>query len=364
MTRRQVAALATEVAGNKELPQEILAQVVDKTDGVPLFVEELTHMALESGLLQDRGDRYILSGSLAPLAIPATLQDSLMARLDRLASAKAVAQYASVIGSQASYELLYRVSQLDEATLQYDLAKLVEAGLFYQRGLPPQATYTFKHALIRDAAYHSLLRRTRQAYHQRIAETLEGGFAEIVERQPELIAYHLTAAGRSEQAIAYWQLAGDKAIERSAHAEAVAHLRHGLELIDTLPDSLKRAERELALHVSLAGPLVALQGQSASEIEQVYMRARELCLQVGDTSQLISVLWGLYRWYGGRAQYERARAIIDHIMRLAEEFARSNALCRCSPRFGGARFSSGRTALCSVAPGAGHCPLRAYGPPR
>ena len=319
LTRRQVTALIADVTNNKALPQEVLAQIEAKTDGVPLFVEELTKMVLESGLLKDHGDHYALSGPLAPLAIPATLQDSLMARLDRLESAKAVAQYASVIGRQVSYTLLEAVSPLDEATLQHELGRLVRAELLYQRGLPPQAMYTFKHVLIQDSAYQSLLRSTKQGYHQRIAEVLETQFAETVETQPELLALHYTEAGLTQQAIGYWQRAGEKAVERSANAEAIAHLHTGLELLQTLPDSPERARQELTLHLSLAVPLVAIKGQAASEVESVYIRARDLCQQVGDTSQLIPVLWGLYRWYGGRAEYRRARAMVDHLMRLAAE---------------------------------------------
>ena len=319
LTRRQVAALVSEVTGGKALPQEVLDQIVAKTDGVPLFVEELTKTVLESGLLENQGDHYTLSGPLAPLAIPATLQDSLMARLDRLESAKAVAQYASVIGRQVSYVLLEAVSPLDEATLQHELSRLVEAELLYQRGLPPQATYTFKHGLIQDSAYQSMLRSTKQGYHHRIAQVLEARFPEMVETQPELLAFHYTGAGLTKQAVGYWKRAGEKAIERSANAEAIAHLNTGLELLQALSDSPERTQQELTLHLSLAVPLVAIKGQAASEVERIYTRARELCQQVGETSQLIPVLWGLFRWYAGRAEYERAHDIAEHFMRLAHD---------------------------------------------
>jgi predicted ATPase len=172
LSRSQITQMAEQVAGGKRLPTEIIQQLVDKTDGVPLYVEEMAKTVLESGVLKDTNGQYELAGSIASLSIPATLQDSLMARLDRLVTAKALAQYASVIGRQFSYELLQAVSELDEATLQRELGRLVEAELVYQRGLPPQATYTFKHALIQDTAYESLLRSTRQGYHRRIAEAL------------------------------------------------------------------------------------------------------------------------------------------------------------------------------------------------
>src|SRR5207249_8619761 len=174
---------------------------------------------------------YELTGSFSALAIPATLQDSLMARLDHLISAKGIAQLGAAIGRQFSYELLQAVSQLDEATLQRELGRLVEAELVYQRGLPPQATYTFKHALIQDAAYESLLKSTRQHYHQRIALVLEAQFPETTEGQPELLAHHCTEAGLVAQAVGYWHQAGQRASERSAHVEAIAHLRQGLALL-------------------------------------------------------------------------------------------------------------------------------------
>ena len=245
LPRRQAAEMTGQVAHGKALPPEVVEQVVAKTDGVPLFVEELTKMVLESGLLQEREERYELTGPLPPLAIPATLHDSLMARLDRLATVKGLAQLGATLGREFSYELLQAVSPWDEATLQRGLQQLVEAEFLYQQGLPPQATYLFKHALIQDAAYQSLLRSTRQQYHQRIAQVLEAHFPEICETQPELLAHHYTEAGLQAQAIPYWQRAGQRAIERSANLEAISHLTKGLEVLTTLPDTPERAQQEL-----------------------------------------------------------------------------------------------------------------------
>jgi len=205
LPRQQATEMTDRVARGKALPPEVVAQVVAKTDGVPLFVEELTKMVLESGLLQEREDRYELTGPLPPLAIPTTLHDSLMARLDRLATVKSLAQLGATLGREFSYELLQAVSPWDEGTLQRGLHQLVEAELLYQRGLPPQATYLFKHALIQDTAYQSLLRSTRQQHHQRIAQVLEARFPETCETQPELLAHHYTEAGVLAQAIPYWQ---------------------------------------------------------------------------------------------------------------------------------------------------------------
>jgi class 3 adenylate cyclase len=208
LPRRQAAEMMDRVAHSKTLPAEVMEQIVAKTDGVPLFVEELTKMVLESGLLHEREDRYELQGPLPPLAIPATLHDSLMARLDHLATVKGLAQLGATLGREFSYDLLQAVSPWEEGTLRHGLQQLVAAELLYQQGLPPQATYLFKHALIQEAAYQSLLRSTRQRHHQRIAQVLEGRFPEIVETQPELLAHHYTEAGLLAHAIPYWQRAG------------------------------------------------------------------------------------------------------------------------------------------------------------
>ena len=231
LVRQQVEEMVLRVTGGKPLPAEVVQQIVVKTDGIPLFVEELVKTVLESGLVREDADRYVLTGPLPPLAIPATLQDALMARLDRLAAVKEVAQLGAVLGREFSYALLRAVAPLEEPTLQQSLAQLVEAELLYQRGHPPQATYLFKHALVQDAAYQSLLRSTRQQYHQRIAQVLEAQFPEVVETQPELLAHHYTEAGLSEQAIPYWQQAGQRALQRSANLEAVSHVTRGLEVL-------------------------------------------------------------------------------------------------------------------------------------
>lgn len=196
---------------------------------------------LESGLVRERQASYELAGLLAPLAIPATLHDLLMAPLDRLAAVKQVAQLGATIGRSFTYDLLRAVSSLDDATLQHALNHLVEAELLYRQGLPPQATYLFKHALIQEAAYQSLLKSTRQSYHQRIVQVLEARFPEVAATQPELVAQHYTETGLMAQAISYWQRAGQRAIERSANLEAIRHLTKGLEMLKALPDSSERA---------------------------------------------------------------------------------------------------------------------------
>ena len=240
LPQSQVEVLIARVTAGKALPPEVAAQIVAKTDSVPLFVEELTKTVLESGLLRETQDHYELTGPLPPLGIPATLHDSLMARLDRLATVKAVAQLGAILGRTFTYEVLQAVTPLDEVPLQQALAQLVEAELLYQRGVPPQATYLFKHALIQDAAYQSLLKSTRQQYHQRIAQVLETQFPTSVETQPELVAQHYTAAGCAEQAVVYWQRAGEHASDRSANLEAISHFTTGIELLKSLSETLER----------------------------------------------------------------------------------------------------------------------------
>jgi class 3 adenylate cyclase/predicted ATPase len=321
LPRRQAAELTGRVAHGKALPAEVVEQVVAKTDGVPLFVEELTKMVLESGLLQERAERYELTGPLPPLAIPATLHDSLMARLDRLATVKAMAQLGATLGREFSYELLQAVSPWDGDTLRRGLQQLVAAEFLYQRGLPPQATYRFKHALIQEAAHQSLLRSTRQLHHQRIAQVLEAQFPEVVETQPELLAQHYTEAGLSVQAIPHWQRAAQQALQRSAHMEATNHLTKGLELLTTLPDTPGRAQQELDLQLALGPALMATKGFAAPEVEQTYARARALCAKVGDTPQLFPTLGGLCRFYQTRGALPRARELGEQLYRLAQRAA-------------------------------------------
>lgn len=276
LTRGQIRIMVKRITEGKTLPAEVLRQLVTKTDGIPLFVEELTKMVLESDLLRREGDRYVLQGSLPSLAIPTTLHDSLMARLDRLASAKIIAQLGATLGREFSYALLQAVSPLDEETLQRELTRLVDLELLYQWGVPPQATYLFKHALIQEAAYQSLLKSTRQHYHRQIALVLTERFPEIVETQPELLAHHYKEGGLSEKAITCWQRASQRAIQRSDHAEAGGHLIRGLEVLATLPDTPERLRQELVLQMALGQTLMEMKGYNAPEVEQAYNRARML----------------------------------------------------------------------------------------
>jgi predicted ATPase len=318
LERPQVEALITQRARGKPLPADVVQHIVAKTDGVPLYVEELTTMLLTSPLLREEADQYVLTGPLRTVAIPDTLQDALMARLDQLTTAKEVAQLGAVLGREFPYALLAAITPQDEDTLHAGLAQLVAAELLYQRGRPPRARYIFKHALIQDAAYASLLKSTRQHVHQQIAQVFETRFPALVETQPELVAQHYAAAGCPEQAIGYWQQAGQHALQRSAHLEAISHLTRGLELLAALPDTAERLQHELRVQTTLGTALMAAKGQGAPEVGQAYARARELCRQIGETPQLFPILFGLYRFHLVRAEYQTAREQAEEYLRLAQ----------------------------------------------
>jgi predicted ATPase len=317
--RPQVRRMVEAITGGKRLPAEVVQQIVAKADGVPLFAEELTKTVLEAGGLQEQEDHYALTEPLPPLAIPATLQGALMARLDRLGEGKAVAQLGAVLGRTFPYELLRAVAPLDELAVWRGLGQLVKAEVLYQQGVLPQATYMFKHALLQDMAYQSVLRSTRQQYHQRIAQMLEARFPETMETQPELLAQHYTAAGLSEQAMGYWQQAGQRAYHHSAYVEAISHFTQGLEVLKTIPETVERRQQELAVQTTLGQALAAVQGLAAPEVEAVYQRARVLCQQVGETTELLGVLYRLGILYNNRGQFQMARELGEQALRLAQQ---------------------------------------------
>jgi predicted ATPase/class 3 adenylate cyclase len=342
LSRRRGAVLAQEVAGGRAMPPEILDQIVAKTDGIPLFVEELTKTLLESGLLRSENNHFVLTGPLPPLAIPATLHDSLMARLDRLAPVKEVAQIGAAIGRDFPYDLLAAVAPLPEEQLLQALRQLVAAELIFARGTPPQATYSFKHALVQEAAHGSLLRGRRQQLHARIAGVLEQRFPVIPESQPELLAHHYTEAGLTEPAIDYWRKAGQRASARSAPTEAVGHLTKGLELVSSLPAVPERHRQELDLQTALGGALIAAKGYSAPETGAAFARARELCSQIDDPGQLFPVLFGQWLFHLLRAELAVTREVADEMLRLAEEHADSAGLVIAHRATGTSLFWLGR----------------------
>jgi class 3 adenylate cyclase/tetratricopeptide (TPR) repeat protein len=311
----EVGRLVTHMVGDKALPPAVLQEVVRKTDGVPLFVEELTKTVLESGLLEEQEDRYALPGPLPPLAIPATLHDALLARLDRLAAAKVVAQLGATIGRTFAYDVLQAVAPLDAATLQGALAQLVEAEVVVQRGFPPQATYTFKHALIQDAAYQSLLRSTRQQYHQRIAQVTAEHFPETAERQPEVLAQHYTAAGLHARALSYWQRAGQRAFERSAHREAVASFEQALSALPHLSEQHDTRQQAIDLRLALRSAL-----WPSSDFRRIltYLREAETLAAALDDPRRLGQASGLlaehFRFMG---VYDQAIAAAQRALALA-----------------------------------------------
>jgi class 3 adenylate cyclase/tetratricopeptide (TPR) repeat protein len=323
LERPQVESLIMRLADGKALPSEVVEHIVTKTDGVPLFVEELTKMLLASDLLREAADHYELTGPLLTVAIPDTLQESLMARVDQLNTAREVAQLGAVLGREFAYSLIQGLANMDDGTLQDSLAQLVTAELLYQRGRPPRATYVFKHALIQDAAYASLLRSTRQQMHLRTAQLFEVGFPEILDIQPEVVAYHYAEAGRAEQAISYWNRAGQRALQYSANLEAIGHLRQGVALLPALPDTPTRTQQELELQMALGPALMATQGFAAPDVAQTYDRARDLCRRVGDTPQLFPVLHGLWRFYVNRAAFQTAHELGEQLLELAQRFGDS-----------------------------------------
>jgi predicted ATPase len=318
LERPQVETLITQRAGGKTLPAEVVEYIVAKTDGVPLYVEELTKMLLASPLLRQEADQYVLTGPLHTVAIPDTLQAALMARLDQLQTAKEVAQLGAVLGREFAYELLAAIAPQDEDTIQAGLAQLVAAELLYQRGRPPRARYIFKHALIQDAAYQSMLKSTLQQVHQQVAQVLEARFPALVETQPELVARHYTAAGCAEQAVRYWQRASQQASDRSAYLEAISHCTTGIELLKTLPETPERTQHAVTLHIALGAALQIAKGIAAPEVEHAYTQAHAFCQQMGETPELVPVLFGLWRYYVTRPQLHTARELGETLLRLAQ----------------------------------------------
>jgi tetratricopeptide (TPR) repeat protein len=341
LQHRQAELMASEVAGQSSLPTDIMQQIVSKTDGVPLFVEELVKMVMESGILEERRGKYELSNPLPPLAIPSTLRDSLTARLDRLSAVKEVVQLAATLGREFSYELIRAVWPLDEVALQKGLSAMVEAELLYQSGVVPRAKYYFKHSLIQEAAYESVLKSRRQQVHLQIARTLEEQFPVIAETEPELLARHCTAANLKEKAIVYWQRSGDMAVKRSANKEAISHLTMGLDLLKTLPDGAERARQELTMLATLGAALIATKGYSAPEVERGIIRARELCGQLGETPQLFPAIFKLCVYWLLRGELRTAQEIGEQLVHLARTANDPDLLLEAHNGLGSALFYLG-----------------------
>ena len=315
---RETAAIIARLVGNKELPADVMAEIVERTDGIPLFVEEMTKAVLEA---EGEGEARRTAGAVPSpaLAVPASLHASLMARLDRLGSAKEVAQIGAAIGREFSHALLAAVADKPEAELGSALDRLIAAGLLFRQGAPPHATFQFKHALVRDAAYGCLLRSQRQPLHARIATRLEERFFEVVDRQPELLARHWTEAGSLKAAISYWSKAGQKSFAQHSTAEAATQLRKGLALLPCLPESAERSHQELELWTTLGWVLYVSEGEAAPETGAAFIRALTLCDQLGDRSSLGTLLYVLGAHHIARAEYTVARHDAQKLLDLALE---------------------------------------------
>jgi class 3 adenylate cyclase len=335
-----VTSLIRELAGNALLGSEIVEEIVARTDGVPLFVEELTRAVLERTDQDKRVAAVLAASPLPSLSIPATLHASLIARLDRLGPvAKEIAQIGAVVGREFSYELIEQVAQRPEQELETALDRLTDVGLLFCRGRPPHSSYLFKHALVQDAAYATLLRPRRQQLHEAIAAALEREFPEIVAAQPELLAHHYTEASLRLQAIDKWLRAGERANEGSANPEAIAHLTRGLELLEDLPESSQRDEKELAFQVALLTPLFAARFGSA-EGERAARRAMELSRKVGGADQrpLVRALFGLSLTYSARGKIRIGREVAEQMLVVAERLQEPEPLAYAHNLMGNTLF--------------------------
>jgi class 3 adenylate cyclase/tetratricopeptide (TPR) repeat protein len=331
LSTRETRIMVGEVTALKTLPERTVSSVIERTGGVPLFVEELTRALLEAG-----------DGKLTERTIPATLHDSLMARLDRLGAAKEVAQVGSVIGAEFSYDLLHAVHPIPEPELQGALRSLTDAALLYVRGIAPDATYQFKHALIRDAAYEALLKSRRKELHLSVARTIDQQFSALKEAHPEMLAQHWTEAGESATAIAAWRKAGEQAMQRSANQEATAHFTRGLALIETLPDTPERTQEHLTLQTALGSVLVLTKGLGALEVHEAYDRARLLCRQLDDTPQLFTVLLGLSGYYLQQEDMTTSIELAQQSLLLAEKDRDSGRMLTAHSRLGSSWFFRGQ----------------------
>jgi len=329
LPREESETMVARVTGRKTLPTEVVEQVIARAEGVPLFVEEVTKAVLESGVLREQEDRYELAGPMPNWLIPDTVEESLAARIDQTGHAKPLAQIAATLGREFTYKLIVAVSRQSgryhrsreyfssEADVKSALGKLEEAGLIFCVGIPPRAVYTFKHALIRDAAYSSIPRKTKQDYHKRIADRLKSRFPQLGESQPELLATHFKGAGLTGEAIGYWQRAGDRARERAANREAIKHLDMALKELKSLPDTRDSQETELHLQLSLMPAQMAIRGWASQEVEACCVRARELCIALDDHQHLFGALWGLWTVYLVRGELQEALVVAMQVLEMA-----------------------------------------------
>ena len=312
---REIDDMIDRVTGNRSLPESIRLDILERTDGIPLFVEEMTKAVLEA-----TGEGGLVVAAIPPpsFAVPASLHATLMARLDKIGPAKEVAQIGAVIGREFSHALLAAVARKPEAELESALHHLIKAGLLFSQGVQPNATYLFKHALVQDAAYGTLLRETRRMLHARIAEALQQHSPEIAESQPELLGRHFREAGLTQQAIRYLQMAGERAVKRSANIEAVAHLEKAKELLEAMPDRAAHANQELQLLIALGPAMMATRSSTAPEIGAVYARARELARDAGRIADLFPTIWGAWLVAFSGGDLATAGRLLEELFSVAD----------------------------------------------
>lgn len=318
LTRKQSGRMINFLTKDKRLPIEVFNEILNKTDGTPIFVEELTKMVLGSNILKETHDYYELTAPISTMAIPSTLQDSLMAKLDSLGPEKELAQLSATLGREFGHRLLKAVAGSTDENFETSLTRLVYAELFYRRGLPPQASYTFRHALVHEVAYQSLLKKTRQQYHKHIASTLVEQFPDVIAESPEIVAHHCTEAGDCSAAIKYWITAGKKALQCSANLDAIAHFEHGLVSLERLPDSQQTTGLELTINVSLGVAYMMQKGYAAQEVEATFARAYTLCRKIGDSAELFPVLAGLWEFYVVRGDLATAQELAQKLHAIAK----------------------------------------------
>jgi predicted ATPase/class 3 adenylate cyclase len=319
LTQQQSGSLIRQLSHQKFLPMDVFSEIINKTDGIPYFVEELTRTVLRSELLIEKEGHFELSKPMKQLGIPTTLQDSLMSKLDSLGKNKELAQLASILGREFDYELLSALSTDDTKNLQMNLNQLINAELFFQRGTPPDSQYNFRHALLCETAYQSLLKRTRQKYHQQVANLLKSDFPVTLIENPELMAHHCTEAGNFSESLTYWLEAGHRAINRSANVEAVALLSTGISIIEKLPNTAQRQSTELSFQTSLGLAETMCKGYAAPEVEKAYARAKELCHDINHISAIFPVLCGLWEYHIVRADHNTSLKLASEIQKKAAQ---------------------------------------------
>jgi len=343
LSRRQSLTMVRELPRADSLSDEIVEQIVSKTNGIPLFIEELTKVVIEADSGNGMANPDAMKATPPRFTIPATLQDSLMARLDQLGKAKEVAQVCSVLGREFSYELLAATVSLPDTALAATMEKLVGSGLVICHGTPPRADYVFKHALLQDAAYESLLRRKRQDLHGRVADVLVERFATTERTKPELVAHHFSAAHRVDEAVLYWEKAGQRAVAQSANAEAVRHFEMALEALGAMANTPEHKEKELGLRIVLGPALINTRGPLSSNVQENYSRTQRLCMQLPETEMHFAAFWGLWRI---TRNFDEKQRIADDLLRITNRLDDQGLLLQAHHTQWATQFHLGRHVEC------------------